>query len=63
MRTSIRRSATDRVVDFLRDESGATAIEYGLIVCTISVVVILAVTATGKNLWNTMNAISNATGH
>ena len=35
---------------FLRDESGATAIEYGLIVALIAVVIISAVTAVGTNL-------------
>jgi pilus assembly protein Flp/PilA len=34
----------------LRDESGATAIEYGLIVALIAVVIIGAVTALGTNL-------------
>jgi pilus assembly protein Flp/PilA len=59
----MRRSAVDQLMAFARDESGATAIEYGLIVTLISIVVIMAVTATGKNLWNTMSAISNAIGH
>ncbi|HEX7761311.1 MAG TPA: Flp family type IVb pilin [Caulobacteraceae bacterium] len=35
---------------FLRDESGATAIEYGLIVALIAVVIITAVTAVGTQL-------------
>jgi pilus assembly protein Flp/PilA len=35
---------------FLSDESGATAIEYGLIVALIAVVIISAVTALGTNL-------------
>lgn len=34
----------------LRDESGATAIEYGLIVALIAVVIITAVTAVGTSL-------------
>ncbi len=45
---------------FLSDEGGATAIEYGLIVCAISIVVIGAVTTAGKNLYNTTSAVSNA---
>ena len=44
----------------LRDERGATAIEYGLIVVLISMIVIAAVTATGKAMWNTLNSVSNA---
>ncbi len=35
---------------FVRDESGATAIEYGLIAALIAVVVITALTAVGTNL-------------
>jgi pilus assembly protein Flp/PilA len=45
---------------FVRDESGATAIEYGLIAALISVVIITAVTAVGTNLSTTFTAISNA---
>jgi pilus assembly protein Flp/PilA len=35
---------------FLRNESGATAIEYGLIASLISVVIIGAITTVGGNL-------------
>ena len=35
---------------FLKDESGATAIEYGLIVALIAVVIIAAVTAIGTSI-------------
>ena len=35
---------------FLKDESGATAIEYGLIAALIGVVIIAAVTLVGTNL-------------
>jgi pilus assembly protein Flp/PilA len=35
---------------FVRDESGATAIEYGLIAAGISVVIITVVTSIGSNL-------------
>ncbi len=38
------------VAEFLEDESGATAIEYGLIVALIAVVIITAVTAIGGKL-------------
>ncbi len=43
----------------IRDESGATAIEYGLIAALISVVIITAVTAVGNNLSATFNAVAN----
>ena len=35
---------------FLNDESGATAIEYGLIIALIAVVIVSAVTVLGGNL-------------
>ncbi|MEW5964854.1 MAG: Flp family type IVb pilin [Pseudomonadota bacterium] len=38
------------VARFLKDESGATAIEYGLIAALISVVIITTVTSVGGNL-------------
>ena len=45
---------------FIRDESGATAIEYGLIAALIAVVIITAVTAVGSNLSTKFNNIANA---
>ena len=42
---------------FLKDESGATAIEYGLIVALIAVVIIAAVTAIGGTLNTTFETI------
>jgi len=47
-------------LDFLRDDSGATAIEYGLIAALIAVVIITAVTAVGSNLSGTFNTISTS---
>ena len=44
--------------NLLRDESGATAIEYGLIAALISVVIIVAITAVGTQLSTTFNTIS-----
>jgi pilus assembly protein Flp/PilA len=44
---------------FLRDDSGATAIEYGLIAALIAVVIIGAVTAVGTNLSSTFTGVSN----
>ena len=45
---------------FLSDESGATAIEYGLIVALIGVVIISAVTTLGSNLNNSLSAAGSA---
>jgi pilus assembly protein Flp/PilA len=43
---------------FVRDESGATAIEYGLIAALIAVVIITVVGTVGTNLSTTFNTIS-----
>ncbi len=45
---------------FIKDESGATAIEYGLIAALIAVVVITAVTTVGTNLRGTFNNVANS---
>ena len=42
----------------VRDESGATAIEYGLIAALIAVVIITGVTAVGTSLSTTFNTLS-----
>ena len=43
---------------FVRDESGATAIEYGLIAALIAVVIIGAVQLVGTNLSTTFNSVA-----
>ena len=45
---------------FVRDESGVTAIEYGLIAALISVVCIAAMTFAGQQLLAVYNRIGNA---
>jgi pilus assembly protein Flp/PilA len=45
---------------FLNDESGATAIEYGLIAAGISVAIITVVQSLGTNLNTTFTSVSNA---
>ena len=49
---------TKFVTRFLKDESGATAIEYGLIAALISVVIIGALTALGTNLSAKFNTVA-----
>ena len=44
---------------FLRDESGATAIEYGLIAAGISVAIITVVNTLGSQLKATFNIINS----
>jgi pilus assembly protein Flp/PilA len=45
---------------FLRDESGATAIEYGLIAAGIAVAIITVVSLLGENLKATFESVAAA---
>ena len=47
------------ITRFAKDESGVTAIEYGLIAALIAVVIITAVTSVGTTLQGTFNTIAN----
>ena len=47
-----------RVFAFLKDESGATAIEYGLIAAGISIVIIASVNSIGSSLNTKFDSIS-----
>jgi pilus assembly protein Flp/PilA len=47
---------------FMRDQSGATAIEYGLIAAGISVVIISVVNSLGVTLNNTFTNVSTQLG-
>ena len=40
------------IVRFMKEEEGATAVEYGLMVALIAVVIIISVTTLGLNLNN-----------
>jgi pilus assembly protein Flp/PilA len=45
---------------FVKDQSGATAIEYGLIAAGISVAIIAVVKGLGSNLQTTFSTVSGA---
>jgi pilus assembly protein Flp/PilA len=47
-----------KIIQFLADESGATAIEYGLIAAGISVAIIAVVNGLGTQLNTTFSSIS-----
>ncbi|HEX9770469.1 MAG TPA: Flp family type IVb pilin [Kiloniellales bacterium] len=49
-----------KIVAFVRDEDGATAIEYGLIAALVSVAAIGALTAMGNSLSTMFNTVSSA---
>ena len=48
------------VTRFAKNESGATAIEYGLIVALIAVFIIGAVTSVGTNLSTKFNSVATS---
>ena len=47
-----------KLLRFFKDESGATAIEYGLIAAGISVVIIATVNAIGSSINTNLESIS-----
>ena len=49
-----------KLVSFLHDESGATAIEYGLIAACISVAIIAIVQGVGTKLNSTFTQVEQA---
>ena len=51
------------VTRFLKDESGATAIEYGLIAALIAVVLVASLNAVGDALGGAFNTISEEVGN
>ena len=48
----------ERIKNFFNDESGASAVEYGLLVALIAVVIITAVSLVGTNLTSTFNGVA-----
>jgi pilus assembly protein Flp/PilA len=48
------------VLSFLRDQSGATAIEYGLIAAGISIAIVAVVNGLGTNLNNKFTSINSS---
>ena len=46
--------------NLVRDEQGATAIEYGLIAALIAVAAITAMSTVGGKINNTLNAVGNS---
>lgn len=49
-----------KIIRFLQDESGATAIEYGLLAALIAVALIGAVTTLGQTLQTEFRSIASA---
>jgi len=53
----------EMVKKFFRDEAGATAVEYGLMVALIAVVIIVAVTTLGQNLNAKFDNVATTVGN
>ncbi len=51
-----------RLIRFLKDEEGATAVEYGLMVALIAAVIIAGATLLGGNTQATFDAVGNTIG-
>ncbi len=49
----------ERLLSFLKDDHGASAVEYGLLVALIAAVIVGAVTLLGGNLQATFNYIAS----
>ena len=49
-----------RFVAFMKDESGATAIEYGLLAALISIAAIVAMSAVGTSLSTAFSTVANS---
>jgi pilus assembly protein Flp/PilA len=55
-----RRPEMLKFFKMIKDEKGATAIEYGLIAALIAVAAVTAMTGLGQTIGNTFNNVSNA---
>jgi pilus assembly protein Flp/PilA len=58
--TGLEHTMRRMMANFLRDETGATAIEYCLIACGISLAIIVAVQGLGTTLNGRYTEVSNA---
>jgi pilus assembly protein Flp/PilA len=51
-----------KIMNFFKKEEGATAVEYGIMVALIAIVIILAVTNIGTQLASVFAAVATALG-
>jgi pilus assembly protein Flp/PilA len=54
-----RKNSMERFKKFFRDEEGATAVEYGLMVALIAIVIIAAVSLLGTNLSDVFQTVAD----
>ncbi len=50
----------NKIMNFVRDEEGASAVEYGLLAALIAAVIVGIVTTLGTQLNNAFTTVSNA---
>ena len=62
MEKANKERTMNKLVNFFKDESGAAAVEYGLLVALIAVVIIAAVTTVGTTLSAKFNSVSTSIG-
>jgi pilus assembly protein Flp/PilA len=59
---SLRESKMKAIRNFLKEETGASAVEYGLLVALIAAVIIVAVGLLGTNLSTKFNRVATSIG-
>lgn len=60
MWATVRELSMSQILRFCREQSGATAIEYGLIAAGISIAIVIAVSSLGTSLNSTFTSVSTA---
>jgi pilus assembly protein Flp/PilA len=60
LKNTKKERTMEKLRNFFKDESGAAAVEYGILVALIAVVIIAAVTSVGTRLNATFNTVQNA---
>jgi pilus assembly protein Flp/PilA len=58
--STLKETIMQAIKNFIRNDDGVTAIEYGLIAALIAVVIIVAVRLIGTNLDSTFDAVGAA---
>lgn len=56
----MKTTAWKQIQNFLKDEEGATAVEYGLMVAAIAAFIVIAVFALGDNVNTTFENVNTA---
>jgi pilus assembly protein Flp/PilA len=59
MNTNEWRNTMKKLMSFFKDEEGATAVEYGIMVALIAIVIIAAVTLVGQGLSTTFQSVAD----